>query len=337
MLEESPELRYLEQNSAFELDATNYDFLPTPAGVGSIQTRAPGGNYTASVASPNSRQTGNLYLHGDCVDVDRTYKADAERGLRDIPMWLTKELRSRIKKFAVDYARLLWQGTGNAGEFKGLRTILNGTNLPGYSVNCLDNAANWIAGSAKSLDLSVEANIDPFIEGLQLALALVNNPTGILMSPAMFARMSTIARKKQMYGEMTDNFGKQISTFDGVPMIKALATTITNDEPDDTATPLTVTTSLYVASPGEQKLSVLTNSGFEWIDYDHQENDWKNREKMGDSIGMEGRRNICNSQNSQHQIEIIPRECGQRFSTFFYVARSYFATQKKTKSWVIAE
>jgi hypothetical protein len=65
----------------------------------------------------------------------------------------------------------------------------------------------------------------------------------------------------------------------GVEVISVSSNSITLTEPDDTATPLETTSSIYVLSPGENNFSLITNSGLQWHDYDSQENKESGREK----------------------------------------------------------
>lgn len=280
LLQESPFLRFLEENSGWEEDATNYDFLPTPYDLLTIEERTAGNSYTAAAVSPNSRQTGSLYFQGASIDIDISYLADAQRGLRDIPTWFTKELRSRMKQFSVGYEKLLFQGTGVDGQIKGLKTIIAGSDIPGYTgTTCLENAQEVTAGSTKSCDISSSTNFAKFMEWLWKKINSIDRPMGLVMNRALYARMWTIARKEQVLSETRDMFGMPIAKYNGIPMIPVLDTTILNTEPDDTGTPVNETTSLYIMSPGEQRLSLVSNSGLYWMDYDHLENNEQGREK----------------------------------------------------------
>ena len=180
------------------------------------------------------------------------YKADADRKLRDIPTWFTKELRTRMKQFAVGYEKLLFQGSGNAGQIKGLQTILDGTDIPGYTdVTCLANAQEVTGGSTKSCDITTSTNFAKFMEWLWKKIASIDRPMGLVMNRALYARLWTIARKEQVLSETRDMFGMPIAKYNGIPMVPVLDTTILNTEDDDTSTPNKETTSLYIMSPGE--------------------------------------------------------------------------------------
>lgn len=280
LLQESPFLRFLEECSGWEEDATNFDFLPNPYNELTIEARTAGNSYTGVAVTPNSRQTGSLAFHGASIDIDVSYKADQDRKLRDIPTWFTKELRSRMKQFAVGYEKLLFQGTGLAGEIEGLQTILDGTDIPGYTdATCLANAQEVTGGSTKSCDITSSTNFAKFMEWLWKKIAGIDRPMGLVMNRTLYARMWTIARKEQVLSETRDMFGMPIAKYNGIPMIPVLDTTILNTEDDDTDTPNEETTSIYIMSPGEQRLSLVSNSGLYWMDWDHLENNEQGREK----------------------------------------------------------
>jgi len=302
ILEESPFLRFLDQCSAWELDATVFNFRPGTSIAMNTQVRALGGSYTAQDLNLPELVADSQKFHGGEVDIDVSYLADKNRNLRDFSAWFIKDLRVRIKQFAIAYESLLFNGTGLTHIIKGLKEIINGDDLPGFDgVTNLLNAQAVTGGSTKSCDLSVTTNYAKWIEWLYLALSKVKNPAGLIMNPTLFARMSTIAKRENMLGQSIDDFGNPIPNFNGIPMIQVLDTSILNNEPDDTpTTPLPSTTSLYIMSPKEQGLSLVSNSGLEWWDYDHLENKKSGKEtfeirgawKIEDMYTIERIRNI---------------------------------------------
>ena len=263
LLEVSPVIRFLDGASAFEVDATDFDWRPDDATT-TVQTRAAGGSYTSADETPSSKQNGSLAFHGDSLDIDISHIADDQRNLRDLGGWIDRRLGKKYTSWGKGMEAKLFNGTGAGSprEMKGLKTIFDGvTNLPGYTITGVKDATSVLSGSPDSFDLTVEANYDPFLELLQFTIAEVENPQGILCDKELFARVSTIAQKNHIKGESRDQFGRPVVTFDTIPLIKVLDGTITNTEPDNAGTPVNNTTSLYVLSPGEERLSVVTNSG----------------------------------------------------------------------------
>lgn len=276
LLTNSPLLNFLDAYSGFELDATDFDWRPVIESA-SLASRAVGGAWSATDVTPASKQTASLKIQGSRVDVDVSHLADAAIGTRDIPVWFDKMLKKELINFAKSYEIQLMLGTGISTAFKGLATILDGsTALPGYTgVYRVTNAANYsVDTTPKSLDISLGAtnyakNIKGLLECLYQSFADMDQGPGmgILLNAAMYARMQTIARNEHILGEDRTLFGVPVSTFNGIPMIPLTAGAILSTEEDDTATPLEVTTSIYIMSPGEMRSSLVTNSGLEYWEY----------------------------------------------------------------------
>lgn len=287
MLSKSPLMNFLDQRSGFEVDAHDFDWRPANA-ASSLQTRARGGAYTATDVTLESKQSGSLYLHGDRLDIDVTDLADQANGLRNIPKDFEKRLKKELINFAKAYEIKLFNGTGSGSpaQIKGLKTILSGTDdLPGYSgVTRVVNAADYsVDTTPKSLDLSLGGsnfakNREAFMEALDYCLSLMSGDAGILCNQALFSRISSIARAQKVLGQ-SDEFGVSVPTYNGVPLIKTVPNAILSTEPDDADTPVEETTSLYLLSPAELDLSLVTNSGLEYWEYNFQEAKESGQEK----------------------------------------------------------
>lgn len=287
LLTESPLLRALDRTSAWEQDAFNYDWQPALAGT-SLKTRAVGNNFTADLITPPSKVAGVQAIHGGAIKIDIARLADAKLGLRSFDMWMQKQLIRQIRQFAKDWENIFFNGDpdANPAQMKGLAKILNGTtDLPGYSGSAAQRVldAASLVSSAVSLDLKAgtAANNKKFIEALRIAVTQVEGASMICMNRSAFARIETILHESRSIQTTVDNYGNPIKSFDGVPFEVVGDTAIALTEPDNTpTTPLNNTTSIYVLAPGEQQFSLVTNSGFYWRDYDHQEAEEKNLEKF---------------------------------------------------------
>lgn len=285
LLQESPFLRFMESQSGWELQATSATWQPDDLNNKTISPRAIGNGEQSAAqnVAPASLVASTLYAYNANFDIDQSYVADQSLKLANMDAFLLKELRRRIRALATTMEAEIMKGSGTGGAMKGLKTILNGTDsLPGYaSVTRVVNAQEVTGGSTKSLDLTVRTNDAKFIEWFALQLAKVKNPTGIVCSPLMAARLDTIARTNYLAGETRDLFGIPVKTFATVPIVPVLNGSITNDEPDDTVpTPNDVTTSIYIVAPSEQSLSLVTNSGLEYVDFDALESKQSMREKI---------------------------------------------------------
>lgn len=280
LLESSPFLRYLEGASGWQEDATSFTYEAGEE-TSTAPARALGSDYTPGTRTRPSLLSSGLRNHGDAVNTDVSLLADAARGLRNADKWLENAVATKMSAFGRKYEYLLFNSPGSSNSIYGLKTILDGTtDIPGYSSwTGVTDAATITAASDDSLDISGATNQALFIELLRLQLAEVESPTAIVMSPAVWARINTLAwnlRAVTPGGE--DQFGKPILAFDGIPIIQTLPDTLPATEPDNAETPVNNTTSVYIMSPGEERFSLRSNSGLYYIDHDHMDNSNKGQE-----------------------------------------------------------
>ena len=274
LLQHSPFFRFMEDNSAFAEDGTDFQSRPVDAST-NVQTRVLGGKYTSADVVPADAVPQSLGFHGDSFDVDRSHVADEERGLRSVDAFFRKYFPRRVRDWAKGLERLALRGSGtkdaNGREMKGLLTILNGQDdLPGYTGHtAVIDAVQFLSTSPASLDLTDEANWDPFMEGLEQLMYLVG-AEGILANRQLGAKMTTIARNNHIRGERRDRFGQPVTTYDGTDLVRLNDGSITNSEPDNASTPNTNTTSLVLAAPAEGVYDITTNSGIEFDDFDRE-------------------------------------------------------------------
>ena len=64
------------------------------------------------------------------------------------------------------------------------------------------------------------------------------------------------------------NYGNLVDTYRNIPLIPMNEDVILKTEEDDAETPNENTTSFYILRPAEGQLSIVTNSGLAWSDYD---------------------------------------------------------------------
>lgn len=271
MLENSPILRFFDSRSAFELDSTDYDHDVVEE-TSDFQSRAVGGGYTGAAVTPSSEKVlGSLKFHGDSVLIDRSHLADQELGLRDVEKTLLKKLPRRLRDFAIKLDNAIMNGEGTGNLLKGLSKKLNGTDdIPGFTgIKGVKNAKDYDSGV--SFDLSSTSKYAKFLEALNDMIAQVPNASGILCNRDFISRLQTIAYKEKGVVDTLDQYGRPLQFYKNIPLIQMNAGVITNTEPDDTpTTPLTNTTSIYILRPRELDLSIVTNSGLEFLDYDAQ-------------------------------------------------------------------
>lgn len=265
---QDPYIAFLDQYNAFEEDTTDFDYRPDD-GSGSIQERALGGAYTPSTETPAGRQNGALALMGDGLQIDISHIKDHESGKRDLGGWIDKRLNKKYRGWRGGLVQRMFNGTGAGSprQMTGWKTIFDGsTNLPGYSITGVIDAAGYASGSPDSLDLTDKANYPLFVEIMDFIIAQVDDPRGLCMNKEMYARMQTIAVELNLMGSVRNHLDQPLLTWKDTPMIRLRDGAVTNVEPDNAGTPVNNTTSIWVQSPGEQRLAVVTNSGLEWYE-----------------------------------------------------------------------
>ncbi len=283
LLSVSPFLRYMEQVSGWQEDSTKFSY-ETTEGASDAPARALNGDYTANNRERADPLAGALRFHGDSFATDVSLLADAERGLRNYDKWLEQTSTKQVRAFGKKFEQLVFQSDGTGNSIKGLNAIFNGTDdIPGFTgYKGVVSAADSVGGGAVSMDLSVTANKKKLIQLLKRELALMENPTGIIMHPDLWTEIEDIAVElKYVTMGSPDTFGDAFPKFRNVPVIGVLPTTISLEEPDDTpTTPLENTTSIWIMGPGEEIFSLRSNSGFYYIDWNHPANKMQGVEKF---------------------------------------------------------
>lgn len=286
LLSYSPTLNLIDSKSGFEDSAVDFAWRPILDSNGSFSARAEGANFSGnSTFTPNANQTGALAIYQGGFDIDEVRLMDAQSGRSDMKTWFDNRWKRELIGTAKAIDTALWNADGTSNTLTGFKT-LSASNLPGLSVSRLVNAASYsLQTSAKSFDIGLALTDDKvkqreaFLEMLTYESADMEGDYVYIMSPKLYGRMTTIAQKETILGETRDNFGKPVQTFNGIPMIKMLDTAILNTEPDDTGTPLNVTTSIYMISFAEMQASVLTNSGLAYKEFDWLESKQSGREQ----------------------------------------------------------
>lgn len=278
LLEASRLLSFLDQQAAFEEDATDYQWRTYEDEEG-VQTRQRGGSYTPEDVAPGAPESDTLSFHGDKIDVDHSDHADSERGLRDIAMWLAKTMRKKVRRFGRGWEQVATGGSADPGAMKGLEEILDGVaNVAGFGQTMVIDAASWTEADDDHFDLGDETLWGLFIEQLIKVLSELD-ANGLLVAPALHARMYTIAQEKHILGESRDQFGNPVPTFANIPFVPLNPGAITTTEDNNASPAQATTTSLYPVRAGEGQLSLVTNSGLEFWDLGDLEGKESNRVK----------------------------------------------------------
>lgn len=262
IMEKSEMLKFFDNFNAFEVDSTLFEFHPTD-GTLDVQTRGAGGTYNSKLITMDTPTTANQKFTGFDFTIDRSMLADIERGLKTADAWKSK-FKKLIRSFGKGYDNTTLNGTGVADAFLGLSIMMNGTdNLPGHTITGVIDASADIANSTV-LDLKTDTTLyDFFLEVLDEAIAEVANPLGLVMNRNMQAALTKIAYTKRNINVTLDAFNRRLTSYNDIPIFAFDPTIITNAETDSAGDPSTCT-SIYIASPGEQNFSFVTNSGLEY-------------------------------------------------------------------------
>ena len=263
LLSTSPFFQFIERRGGFELAATDFDLYPN-AGESDPQKRGVGTGYSQRSETPPSRESETLGFHGDRITIDRSHLADDRQTLRPIQTWVPKRLRKKVRHWAKGVEKLAFQGSGvddNTGrEVMGLLTLLDGTNVPGFSKPMVIDAADFVSADVNHLDLTKESHRKAFRRALEQILPNYDNP-GLLCNRQLASTISGIAQDARRYDTDPDDIFGMVERVFGFELVRLVDGTITNTEPDNASTPNNVTTSLVIASPEEGQYSVATNSG----------------------------------------------------------------------------
>lgn len=260
-------LQFFDNFNAFELGATVYDFMPNGEAI-DIQSRAAGETYDSKLLTYGVSVDGAQRFTGFSFTIDKSMLADVKNGLKPAD-WYKKEVKAMIRKFGSGYDAVVWKGTGVAPSFLGLEVILDGTTaIPGYAgfTACI-NAASEVSG-AKVLDLVTNTTLyEHFFDRLDDAISEVENPTALVMNRRMQQKMTHMAHYLRTMGETLDKFNQKMMTYSNIPIFVLDDNAIGLAEADSDGTASTCT-SIYIASPGEENFSFVTNSGLEYSESD---------------------------------------------------------------------
>lgn len=278
LVEESQLLRVL---NTFMPKGTEFQYRPATGGQ-TVEDRAINGDYTGDDLDPATLIAGTLAIAGFTLDYDLTYKRDHDNGLGiDMDSWYDQELIERAVETAEAIEKRIVAGTGTANQMKGWATILDGTNnIPGLGITGVINALTGSGLTGDSFDLSNEDNWGKFLEQYEKWKAELGGDVIVLCNKSMKARLATIARKYNSWGQGFDQFGKPINKIDENELVKVEDSVITNTEPDDAATPVEETTSIYLITNRVGHANINTNSGLAFYDVGELQDDMAERIKF---------------------------------------------------------
>lgn len=213
------------RRSSFLLDQLVFDNAISPGTGGStlaygyVQLLTPS---TAGVRAINSE-----YTPGEAKRTEKTAKA--------IIMGGSFELDRVIIGTAGAIDELAFQTEqkvkATANEFHNL--VINGTSAAsgaGYVVNTFDGLKKLLEGKdtavASEVDLTTsantEANAQAFLDELDAFISLLDGkPSMLLMNTKMLAKVRSVARRAGYYSASRDEFGRNVETYNDIPLVDA--------------------------------------------------------------------------------------------------------------------
>lgn len=220
-----------------------------------VEFRAVNSAYAESTGTVNPKSETLVILGGD-ADVD-TFIVKTRGNLNDQRALQT---RGKVKAASYKFQDAFINGdTGvDANSFDGLAKRLTGSQVISAGTNGLE-----IVGSD-------DAARHSFLDKLDELLAAVNGGADALyMNASVLSKIKSSARRLTIYDQTTDQFGRQVATYNGVPLIdignKADGTPIIPQT--ETQGSSSVASSIYAVKFGrdetDQAVSGLTNGGIQ--------------------------------------------------------------------------
>ena len=170
---------------------------PSTAGVRTINAE-----YTPGEAVREKKTTGAVIM-GGAFQIDRVLQNTS--GAADE---LAFQAEQKIKATANFFHNAVINGTVESGTFDGLKKMLTGT-------------ANEIS-SQVSLKTSQELdeNYNAFLDEMDSFVSTLDGSASmLLMNREMLIKLRSIARRAGYYERTTDDFGRTVETYAGVPMV----------------------------------------------------------------------------------------------------------------------
>ncbi len=182
-----------------------YIQLKTPS---TASVRTINAEYTPGEALREKKTTGAIIMGGS-FQIDRVLQNTS--GAADE---LAFQAEQKIKATANYFHNLTINGSAEEGEgyvggtFDGLKKMLSGT-------------ANELTSQVKlTTSADLDENYNAFLDEMDAFISTLDGaPSMLLMNRAMLIKLRSIARRAGYYERTTDDFGRTVETYAGVPML----------------------------------------------------------------------------------------------------------------------
>ncbi len=176
-----------------------YIQLKSPA---TAAVRTVGTEYVPGEAQ-REKKTTSAVIMGGSFQVDRVLQSTS--GACDE---LAFQAEQKIKATANYFHNMVVNGDTDEGGFDGLKKLLSGT----------ANELSSTVTLATSADL--DGNYNAFLDEMDSFLSVVDGtPSMLLMNREMLVKLRSIARRAGYYERTTDDFGRTVETYAGIPMV----------------------------------------------------------------------------------------------------------------------
>ena len=176
-----------------------YIQLKTPS---TAAVRTVGGEYTPGEAKREKKTTAAAIMGGS-FQVDRVLQNTA--GAADEVAFQAEQ---KIKATANFFHNMAINGDSDNGGFDGLKKLLAG------SANELTSTVSLTTSS------ELDENYNAFLDEMDAFLATLDGSADLLlMNTQMLIKLRSIARRAGYYERSTDDFGRTVETYAGIPMM----------------------------------------------------------------------------------------------------------------------
>lgn len=220
------------RKSNFLWETLTFDDVVSPVGGGATLTYA----YTRLLTQPTAsfrevnkeytpqevtkqRYTADLAVFGGAFEIDRIIA-----NMGGIENEVTLQMQQKIKAASALFNDTVINGDTAQGDhsFDGLEKALKGSST---EVNATGNAIDL-----STSDL-VTSNAVAFLDQLDEFLSELDGKPGALMGNSkLINKIKAVARRTSMYTTSLDAFGRQVSAYDGIPLIDLGKKAGTNDD-----------------------------------------------------------------------------------------------------------
>ena len=176
-----------------------YIQMKTPS---TAAVRTVGSEYTPGEAK-REKKTTSAVIMGGSFQIDRVLQNTA--GAADE---MAFQAEQKIKATANCFHNMVVNGDTENGEFDGLKKLLSGT-------------ANEISSTvALTTSAQLDENYNAFLDEMDAFLATLDGTASmLLMNTQMLIKLRSIARRAGYYERSTDDFGRTVETYAGIPMV----------------------------------------------------------------------------------------------------------------------